>query len=183
MGETFVFAPEIEEQLCSICFYNPQRIALVRRELDLEVHIIQAHVRHIIEATELVYGELNATDFPSVIQALREMGKLELCGGAQGVNDVFEKWRYGVPTSDIEEKIFWHYIDTLKRYALNRAEIPPKPVYRFSDGKGTVFPVKVRRSLQTPDFEGVVSIGGKLYAAQLWFSTDGNYINLKFRPT
>jgi hypothetical protein len=193
---TFIFAPEIEQAMVALCFQAPHRVATVYRELDPAVHITRPELRFILEAIDLAYRELGAMDFASVIQVLRELGRLEACGGAPGVNSVFEEYRYGFwkPNPETEQKIFWkpdpeaeeeiftHYIETLKTYAINRQKDPPQPVYRFTDGKATLVPNKVKRKESDPDFIGEARVHGRSYIAKVWIAIDGSFLNFRFQP-
>src|SRR4029077_15017363 len=67
---SFHFAPEIEQALVSLCFYAPERIAVLKRELDVEVHFTRPELRNILEAIQLAYYELGQSDFASVITTL-----------------------------------------------------------------------------------------------------------------
>jgi hypothetical protein len=177
---TFHFALEIEQALVSLCFYAPERIALLKRELDPKVHFTRPELRHILEAIELAYRELGASDFASVITTLRELGRLEDCGGAAGVNQVFEEYRYGFSSPEAEEQIFAHYIEMLRAYALGRQQTPPLPVYYFTGGKGTTTPNKLKQGVRDPDETGAAIVAGKNYAVKLWRNPE--FTNLWLSP-
>jgi hypothetical protein len=175
---SFYFAPEIEQALVSLVFYAPERLATVQRELDPEVHFIRPELRHILEAINLAYRELGTTDFASVIQTLRELGRLEDCGGPGGVNSVLEQYRYGFSSSQAEIEIFEHYIQMLQAYALARANQPPVSVYRFLRGDLTLAANKAKAHERCPDYLGEGKIAGRLYRASAWAarSQDGQKI-------
>jgi hypothetical protein len=177
---TFCFAPEIEQALVSLCFYAPERIATLKRELDLAVHITQPHLRFVLEAIELAYRELGASDFACVIQTLRELGRLEDCGGADGVNQIFEQYRYGVSSKEALEKIFAHYIEMLQAYALGRERQSSMPHFHFTGGKGTTTLNKVKRSNRDPDEIGAAVVAGKHYSVKLW--REAEFTNLRLAP-
>lgn len=174
--ETFVFAPEIETAFVSICFHQPERCGAAYRELDPQVHFIQPHLRHILEAIDLAYRELGVADWPSVIQVLREQGRLEACGGLDGVNAVYIAH---TPTP-VTGRIFDHYLDMLKDYAINRSADPPQNTYRFTGGSLALYPNKNQRKPTDPDFLGDGKIAGRQYRAAVWKS--GETYQLKVIP-
>ena len=179
---TFHFAPEIEQAIVSICWHEPERLGLVYRELDAAVHLTQPHLRHILEAISLGYRELGCVDFPIVTQVLRETRRLDDCGGLPGVNEVYNAQAYGREDSARNQAIFEHYMEMLKTYALHRTSQALESPYRFTGGSGTLFPNKVRRSPQSPDFEGPAAGAGKKYSVRLWSAPDGSFLNFKLYP-
>jgi hypothetical protein len=178
---TFQFAPEIEQSLVSVCFADPHLIAVVKRELDLGIHITNPALRHILEAIELTYGQLGLRDFASVIQTLRELKTLERCGGPERVNAIFEEYRYGFSSEQAKTEILAHYIELLQAYALGRQQTPPLPVYHFTGGKGTTTPNKLKRGVRDPDETGAALVAGKKYAVALWRSHE--FTNFRLSPT
>jgi hypothetical protein len=179
---TFIFAPEIEQALVALCFQAPHRVATVYRELDPAIHITRPELRFILEAIDLAYRELGATDFASVIQVLRELGRLAACGGAPGVNSVFEEYRYGFSSPEAEEAIFAHYLQMLKTYAISREQTPLPPVYYFVGGKGTLALNKAKRREFEPEFIGEARIAGRWYTVGASPSSDGSFLNFRFEP-
>jgi hypothetical protein len=169
---TFHFAPEIEQLLVSLCFYAPERIALLKRQLDPKVHITRPELRFILEAIELAYGELGSRDFASVIQTLRELARLDDCGGPTGVNAVFEEYRYGFSSPQAEGEIFDHYVDMLKRYAVARSS--NTNLLFFNRGDLLLTPNKAKQSPRSPDYIGNGKVAGKPYWATAFQSKDGN---------
>jgi len=171
---TFQFAHEYEQSLVSLCFYAPERIAIIKRELDPQIHITRPELRFVLEAIELAYRELGSSDFASVICVLRELGRLEVCGGAQGVNAVFEEYRYGFSSQEAQEEIFTHYIEMLKAYALARANQPQVNVYRFVRGDLRLVKNKTRSSERCPEWIGEGKIAGRIYRATGFSNHDKN---------
>jgi DnaB-like helicase N terminal domain len=169
---TFHFAPEIEQSMVSLCFYAPERIAVLKRELDPAVHFTRPELRHILQAIELAYRELGASDFASVITTLRELGRLEDCGGPSGVNAIFEEYRYGFSSPQAQEEIFLHYLDMLKRYAVARSS--NSNVLFFNRGDLILSPNKAKQSQRSPDYIGNGKVAGKPYSATAYQSKDGN---------
>jgi hypothetical protein len=171
---TFQFAPEIEQAVVSLCFYAPQRIGTLKRELDLAVHFTQPHLRFVLEAIELAYREFGTSDFAGVIRVLREFSTLEDCGGTQGVNAVFEQYRSGFSCPQAEEKIFRHYIAMLKAYALGRANQPPVAVYRFARGDLTLVKNHAKINDSAPEWIGEGKVAGRAYRVSAFSNHDKN---------
>jgi hypothetical protein len=171
---TFHFAPEIEQSLLSLCFYAPERIAVLKRELDPQVHFSRPELRHILEAIDLAYRELGMSDFASVIQTLRELGRLEDCGGPSGVNAIFEEYRYGFSSEQALEEIFAHYIEMLKAYACARSNQPPINVYRFLRGDITLVKNKTRANDRSPHWIGEGKVAGRTYRVSAFSNQDKN---------
>jgi hypothetical protein len=174
MEASFCFAPEIEQAIVSLCFQAPERIATLKRELDPNVHFTRPELRHILEGIELAYRELGESDFATVIQILREFGRFEDCGGLDGINQVFEQYRYGFASPEVEEQIFTHYIEMLRAYALARANQPPVPVYRFARGDLTLLKNKTKTSERSPEWTGEGKVAGQPYRASAYFCHDKN---------
>jgi hypothetical protein len=171
---TFDFAPEIEQSLVSLCFYAPDRIAVLKRELDPQVHFTRPELRHILEAIDLAYRELGASDFASVIQILKELERLEDCGGPSGVNQVLEEYRYGFSSEQAQEQILAHYIEMLKAYASARSNQPQVNVYRFARGDITLVKNKTRTNDRCPDWIGEGKVAGRTYRASAFSNQDKN---------
>jgi len=171
---TFHFAPEIEQSLVSLCFHAPERIAILKRELDPQVHITRPELRFVLEAIELAYRELGSSDFASVICVLRELGRLEVCGEVAGVNALFEEYRYGFSSEQAQTEIFTHYIEMLKAYALARANEPQVNVYRFVRGHLRLIKNKTRTNDRCPDWIGEGKVAGRTYRATGFSNHDKN---------
>jgi hypothetical protein len=171
---TFHFATEIEQSMVSLCFYAPERIAVLKRELDPQVHFTRPELRFILEAIELAYRELGMSDFASVIQTLRELRRLEDCGGPERVNAVFEEYRYGLSSEQALEEIFAHYIEMLKAYAQARSNQPQVNVYRFIRGDITLVKNKTRVNDRSPDWIGEGKVAGRTYRATAFSNQDKN---------
>jgi hypothetical protein len=176
--QTFLFAPEIEQSLVSMCWHEPERVALVYRELNPAVHLVQPHLRMVLEAINIAYGQLGCADWATVVQVVRESGQFEECGGLEGLNALYDCRAYGRDLAR-DQVIFDDYVQMLKEYALNRAQEPPRPADYFTGGKGTLYPNKVRKSPQSADFIGTAVVAGKHYEVQLWVTTDGSFVNFK----
>jgi len=179
---TFYFAPEIENQLLSICWHNPERIATIQKELDPTVHLSQPHLRHILEALSVAYRELGCVDFTVVVQVLRELDRLEDCGGLPGVNFVYALALHAYQERAHQQALFDHYLQMLKSYALARQAKPPLRVYRFLELKGTLQANKTKHWVADPDFVGEARGNGRLYDATAWTSSEGTYLNFRLIP-
>lgn len=169
--ESFIYAREIEQGLVSLCFYDPERLAIVYQKLDPALAITQPHLRHILEAIKLAYCELGATDFPSVITVLREEGQLEACGGLDGVNQVLEAYRYPAKSPLVEERIFAHYLDMLARYAVGRAN--NMPVFFYNRGDLLLKLNKCHQFQRSPHYLGQGKVNGRLYTASAYQDSEG----------
>jgi hypothetical protein len=168
---TFYFAPEIELSVVSECWHAPDRLSVVKRELDPAVHLTQPHLRWILEALDLAYRELGAVNFEIVVQVLREMHHLEDCGGLEGLNEVYKAAAYGRdPVRD--QKIFDAELAMLKQYAINRKVDPPHPPDFFTRGQLVLYPNKTKHFDSQPDATGEGKIGGRCYRATAWLESD-----------
>jgi hypothetical protein len=182
---TFVFAPEIEAQLVSICWHDPDRIGTVLKELDPQVHLTQPHLRHILEACSLAYRQLGCLDFPVIVQVLREECRLQDCGGLEGLNQVYLLAEHAYQEPGHKQALFDHYLGMLKTYAVNRSVEPPRPVYRFIGGDGELRPNKNKRHDSEPDFLGEAKITGRFFRLEGHKTRDRfnlNFLKIKFLP-
>lgn len=171
-AHTFYFAPEIEAAIVSVCWHEPDRLATVYRELDPAVHFTQSHCRWLLEAVDLAYRDLGCVNFETVIQVLRETGHLEDCGGLEGANQVYGLEEYGRDDPVRNEKIFRHYLEMLKTYAVHRSQVPPRPVYAFTAGWLVLHPNKAKISQGGPDALGEGKIAARSYNASMWVESD-----------
>lgn len=187
-----LWAHEVEEALVSMLWRQPYRCAQFLRECDLGTHLSQPHLRSLVSAIDLAYRELGACDFASVVQILRELGRLEDCGGLEELNNFYvhaESVALSSQTLDpgyVErgnERIFGFYLETLKTYALVRAQqgLTHFTPARFSGGAGELEFNKLRRKDTEPHFGGQVKVAGKLYQAAVWCQGNGN-LALKLVP-
>jgi hypothetical protein len=180
---SMTFAPEIETAAIALCWREPERLAIVKRELDPAVHFIQPALRYLLEAIDLAWRELGTLDFACVIQVLRELGKLEEAGGLEGASDV---WREGefldspIWKAGQTEKLLADYLELLKGYALSRQDC--SAFHPFTGGKVTLWLNKVRRWENDPDFIGEARVAGRRYVAKAWNSSDGEFLNIRLEP-
>lgn len=165
-----LFCAEIELSCISLCWHEPERLPEFLRELDPALHIFERHLRLILDAINLSYGELGATDWATVIQCVREAGTYEECGGLDGLNEVYQKMEYR-SSGDDTDRIFRHYIDCLKEYARARKSDPPPAVHMFTSGKLVMRGNKNKRLENSPDSLGEGSIAGRRYEARGWRRT------------
>jgi hypothetical protein len=168
---TFYFAPEIEEALVSFAWHEPERLASVYRELDPALHITQPHLRWLLEAIDLTYRDLGCVNFEVVIQALRETGHLEDCGGLDGASHVYGLEEFGRDDAERNQKIFKHYLSMLKTYAVHRAG-DPHSVTRFTNGELYLSVNKTKTKDSDPDLVGHGNVAGRSYKAAAWVTTN-----------
>jgi hypothetical protein len=171
--QTFLFAPEIEQTIVSLLWHQPDRLPGFMRDLDPAVHITQPHLRKILEAISVAWGELGADlDWPIVIQIIRELGHFEDCGGLEGLDEVYRAAEYGYSDRVLADQIFGHYLQMLRHYAQNRQADPPRKPDFFTRGALRLFPNKNKKSDSAPDAVGDGKIAGKLYSASAWIESD-----------
>src|SRR5258708_21850869 len=118
-------APEVEEALTSLVWHYPQHLGELLRHLDPETHFAVPAMRWMIEAIGIGYRELACVDFCTIVQILREMGKLEECGGRPVLLTIY-MYR------DHFECLLDYYIELLKDYATQRSVDPYRPVKYFT---------------------------------------------------
>jgi hypothetical protein len=180
-NHTFYYAVEIEASIVSECWHCPERLSVIYRELDPQVHFTQPHLRWILEALDLAYRQLGTVNFETAVQVLREMNRLEDCGGLDGVNQVYKLAELGRdPVRD--QKIFDSELAMLKAYAINRATEPPRAPDFFTSSKATLYLNKVKRSDSVPDYLGELQFKGRRYSVKIWRSLDGEFLNLSLQP-
>jgi DnaB-like helicase N terminal domain len=168
------YAAEVEAALITLLWHEPDLLGATLRQLDPAAHFVSPAHRWILEAVQVVYGENGCCDFALVVQALRELGRLEDCGDLQGLNALYsQNWGY---VSLLDE-----YISVLKEYATQRGVDPCKPVYRYSGGHGTIAPNKLKTKDTHPDYTGILKLSGRNYALSAW-SAGGDSIELKAVP-
>lgn len=199
-AHTFVYAPEIEAGIVSICWHEPERLATIYRELDPTVHFTQPHLRHILEAIDLAYRDLGEVSWQAVIHVLRETGHLEDCGGLDGCNQIYRIEEEGNDLVCVEpdvrvpkpgwaertEKVFRHYLAMLKTYAVHRNMDPPQPVIRFTGGELYLSLNKTKTKDSDPDLVGHGKVAGLSYKAAAWITTDpraGDSLRVSLLPT
>jgi hypothetical protein len=169
---TFYFAPEIEAGLVSIAWHEPERLGTIYRELDPAIHITQPHLCWLLEAIDLAYRDLGCVNFEVVIQVLRETGHLEDCGELEGVNQVYGLEEYGREDPGRNEKIFRHYLEMLKTYAVHRKMEPARLPHVFTSGSLVLHQNKVKTSQNSPEAIGEGKIAGRSYRTSMWIQTD-----------
>jgi hypothetical protein len=171
-AHTFYYAPEIEAALVSFAWHEAERLATIYRELDPAIHLSQPHLRWLLDAIDLAYRDLGCVNFEVVIQVLRETGHLEDCGSLEGANQVYGLEEYGREDSIRNEKIFRHYLEMLKTYAVHRKIVPPRPVYVFTSGSLVLHQNKVKTFQNGPAAIGEGKIAGRSYCAAMWIQID-----------
>jgi hypothetical protein len=111
-----------------------------------------------------------------VVAAIRELGKLEECGGLPGLNHVYAAHE---PTQ-YSEAILSDYSAKLRVYALHR-DNPTLPLC-FTGGKGVLKPNKARRRGSDCDYVGEVICEGRRYSARLYVGKLQEFVNLTLAP-
>jgi hypothetical protein len=166
----YTYAPEIEAEVVSEIWHCPERIAELRRAINPEVHLLSPHLRRILEAIEHCYAQLGEVSFPTVVQVLRETGRIEDVGGVDGVNEIYKLGAY-----DRNEKrcksIFASEVEMLKTYAQNREQTPPGRLDFFTRGQLVLRWNKLKKSPSQPDAVGEGKIAGRHYRAAAWVET------------
>lgn len=170
---------EIETATVSTLWHQPHRLPEFRRIIDPQIHITQPHLRHILEAIELCYGELGIDlDFATVVEVVRELGTFNECGGIEGLNQVYT----GAETTLTTDHVFGHYVGMLQEYARARESHPPRRVTRFSGGKATLYLNKNKRSTRDPDYLGEARARGHNYSLRGWLAPDLESVNVTMDP-
>ncbi len=184
-GSTFIWAPQIEVAVVSTIWHEPSRCAGFLRVCDPLVHLTQPHLRIILEAISIAYAELNAADWATVVEVVRELGALEEVGGLDGLNTVYSATEPS-PSPDFRERvtdpIFAHHIELLQEYARARQMDPPRPVARFSGGRGTVRVNKASHRPANPEYIGDAIVRGIAYVVRVDVSSDGTFLNFRLEP-
>ena len=184
-GYTFVFALEIEVATVSTIWLEPERCAEFLRVCDPLVHLTQPHLRIILEAVQIAYAELNAADWATVVEVVRELGAFEEVGGLEGLNTVYsatEPSPNPVFRERVSNPIFDHHIELLQEYARTRQMDPPRPVARFSGGRGTARINKASHRPANPEYLGDAIVRGIQYVVRVDVSSDGTFLNFRLEP-
>jgi DnaB helicase-like protein len=171
------YAPELERAIVSLCWHRPENLPKVLQALDPAVHLKEPHLRLILEAINLVYRELGATDWATVIDYLRQQGKLAECGELVGLDEIYRL--------EPCPALLSYYIELLKDYGALREGAPLAPTLRFNGGQGQIFNNKAKKTQREPDVIGVVAIASKAYELKGWMATDSLgqvFIQTRFYP-
>jgi hypothetical protein len=177
-GHTFVFALEIEVVTVSTIWRQPARCAEFLRVCDPLVHLTQPYLRIILEAVQIAYAELNAADWATVVEVVRELGQFEEVGGLDGLNTVYS----ATEITPVIDPIFNHHIELLQEYARARQMDPPRPVHRFSGGRGTARINKASHRPANPEYLGDAIVRGLAYVVRVDVSSDGTFLNFRLEP-
>jgi hypothetical protein len=174
------YSPEVEEALVTLLWHKPELLPRVLRQINPSVHIMQDHLRFILEAIQLSQDLLNATDFATVVQVLKEDGRFEACGELVGLNAIYGRtWDSEIEVANAS-KILDYYIQLLKIYAAKREARDPGEVVIFSGGKGTINFNKNKTEKREPDYNGAALIRGRKYKVVGWTAQDQESIQCYF---
>jgi hypothetical protein len=182
---TFVWAPEIEVATVSAIWHEPVHCAEFLRVCDPAIHLTQPHLRIILEAIRLAYSELNATDWATVVEVVRELGQFDEVGGLEGLNAVYSAIELNpdpVFRQRVTDPIFKYHVKLLQEYAKHREMDPPQPVTRFSGGRGKAWRNKVKRHANDPDHTGEAIVRGVRYLVRVKVEPGGDIINFWLEP-
>lgn len=156
------YAPEIERALVGLVWHEPFRLPLVLRELNLSLHFFEPATRILLEAINTVYGELNAADWATVVELLRQMDQLDECGGLERLNEIYARPGY--------QTLLDYYIQALKEYALIRDSTPIRAADFLSGGRGVLRIHKRKTHVKAPDMIGSAHISGHSYVLSAWIA-------------
>lgn len=179
-AETCYFAPEIERSLVSILWHHPRFIDFVHLSLDSDIHFLDPALRTVLEMLSVVYWQIGALDWASVVHALREINAIDQCGGLDGLNNIYtDNGHYPEGRTD-PEPFVREYIQLLSDYAIQRQADPTKAVFRFTGGRGTIVPNRMARRENDPAYVGEAWVRGRRYRIRGWTNDDG--LAISFYP-
>jgi hypothetical protein len=180
-----IWAIEIEVATVSTIWHQPELCAEFLRVCDPLVHLTQPHLRIILEAIGIAYGELNAADWATVVEVVRELGQFEEVGGLEGLNAVYSATEFNpdpVFRQRVSDPIFKDHVKLLQEYARHRQMDPPCPVHWFSGGKANLYLNKTKRQPTDPDYLGSAKVRGQNYRVRGWLGLDRQSVNLALDP-
>jgi hypothetical protein len=185
---TTFFAPEIERALVSLAWHFPADVlARVLRHLNPEIHFHEPFCAQLLDAINLVYSDLNTTDWPTVVDCFRQQNSLTNPETLAALSAIFSLAEYQnrKATRDLVD----YYIELLKDYALLRGPLPPSfrpPVLHFSGGSALLKDnAPSKRYPSQPDFLGPGRVKGNPYEVSLWIDKDAfkkTVLKLRFKP-
>lgn len=175
---TFTFCEEIEESLVSVLWHKPEHMTTFLQQCNPAFHLSQPHCQMLTEAINLSYSDHGNATWANVLQTIREMGRLEDCGGKDGLNRIYSLHE----VTEHTDVILKDYIKSVKQYAINRAETPPKGTLLFTGGRG-VATLQQRQTNGFDTYSGPAMIRGFRYQMQIQVPPDGRSLGCKFTPT
>lgn len=178
MYKTTFCAPEIERSIVALCWHHPEFVDFVHLSLDPEIHFLDPALRIVLEMVTVVYWEIGAVDWASVVHAVREVDAIEEVGGLEGLNAVFTDDNHFPEGYQDPEPFVEEYIRLLRDYAEQRQVDPYKTVSRFTGGNGRIVPNKRAHSETDPSDIGEARIRGHRYKIRGW--RDGDGLSIKF---
>lgn len=144
------YSEEIETGTVSLLWHYPEWLASFLREHDPQLVFFCPHLRWVLEAIGLSYGELGLADWATVVQVVRELERYEDCGGHDGLNAVYSA---KLPVAaELDRRCFKQYADLLARLAQARAH--QVRLYRFVRGDFLLEPNQLKRGPGGPDYLG-----------------------------
>jgi hypothetical protein len=150
LSTTLRWAKEFERSLVSICWWCPEYLGQVRRELDPSVHFTLPCHGLVLQAIEIAYRELGDVTWETVVQVVSEIGGFQECGEKPGLNDIFTNENH-YPWGPRNPAVFVpEYIRLLKECAIIRKIDPTKPVPHYTVGWGSLRRNKLAISSQHP---------------------------------
>src|SRR5215469_2939882 len=88
--DTRPYAPAIQRATVSLAWHFPHDVLpLVLRHLDPAVHFPEPFCADLLEALNFVLSELNTTDWPTVVDCLRQQHKLHENEQLATINEIF----------------------------------------------------------------------------------------------
>jgi hypothetical protein len=180
--DTCAYSPQVEQTFVHLLWHHPQYIDLAFRDIDPEIHILTPPLRVVLQMVAIVWWNLGAVDWTSVVHALKEINYLHDVGGLHGLNGIFtDEGRYpeGCPTDPAP--FIQEYIGLLRDYEEQRVTFPGKSIYRFTGGRGRLQINTHARRDTHPAYVGRAFIAGRRYLIAGW-NNGQQELGLSFEP-
>jgi hypothetical protein len=172
------YSAEIETACASLLWHHPEWLAQFLREHDPQVVFFQPHLRQVVEAVNIAYGEVGLADWPTVVKVVRELDAYRQCGELDGLNEIYSA---ALPTSlDLDARCFAHYCDMLRRYASARGH--QVRLFCFVRGDFILEPNPSKKSDCAPDWVGTGKFSGRLCKALAYRAAGGHLLRLAIYP-
>ena len=164
------YSAEIETACASLLWHHPEWLAQFLREHDPQVVFFQPHLRQVVEAVNIAYGEAGLADWPTVVKVVRELNAYRECGELDGLNAIYTA---AAPEGLLDERCFSHYCDMLRRYASARGH--QVRLFSFVRGDFILERNPSKKSEAAPDWVGTGKFSGRLCKA-LAYRTAGDHL-------